>query len=139
MLSPPRMRKQKKSKPKQKSLVASQSSFLLSCLCHLNFQYANSVRQDFTAQLRNLSVFLASSQFVWRYCHIYLPAAAMTNRPELSRLDDEIPDYPLEYYLERAKSEFCFIYDILLRVTSKNCSNPLRKTVIRIFSPTFLV
>ena len=39
----------------------------------------------------------------------------------------------------RARSELCEIYDILLRVTSKNCSNPLRKTVILIFSPTFLL
>lgn len=40
---------------------------------------------------------------------------------------------------ERAKSESCQIYDILLSVTSKNCSKPLRNTVILTFSPTFLL
>jgi hypothetical protein len=59
-------------------------------------------------------------------------AAAMTNTSKVFRLDDEISDYPLQ-------RQMCQIYDILLKVTSKNCSKPLRKTVILTFSPTFLL
>ena len=59
-------------------------------------------------------------------------ATAMTNTSKVFRLDDEISDYPLQ-------KQMCHVYDILLRVTSKNCSKPLRKTVILIFSPTFLL